>query len=193
MCNVLKLVSPIPVSVNHYLKPRGFLTKNKKVMVTMYETADAKKYKKEFIKYIKEEIKKQKFVHLPNKTQHFYVDCDFYFARIDQDANNYFKIMLDAITDTGMIWVDDNVTCERVNKILYDNKNPRIELTIRPVEYVGIFDNNEQLELFKNRCTSCSRYRGGVCSILKKAIEGRVQEDIDMQNFNCIKYKEKKK
>ena len=45
--NKLKLISPLPVSVNHYIKPRAFITHGKP-QVTLYETNEAKKYKKEF-------------------------------------------------------------------------------------------------------------------------------------------------
>ena len=43
---ILTLISPIPCSVNHYIKPRPFIIDGK-AQVTMYETAEAKKYKKD--------------------------------------------------------------------------------------------------------------------------------------------------
>ncbi|WP_206459452.1 RusA family crossover junction endodeoxyribonuclease [Anaerovorax sp. IOR16] len=181
----LKLVSPIPVSVNHYIKPRVFMS-GKKPMVSMYETAEAKKYKKDFAKYINEEIEKQQWNIIPNKTQHFYIDCVFYFDRIDKDPNNYFKLLLDAITETQKIWVDDNVTCERVNGIFYDSKNPHIDITIYPVDYVGIFQSVEQLQSFESNCITCSRYKNN-CSLLIKAKKGRIQEEI--QDGVCSKFK----
>lgn len=155
-------------------------------MAMSYKTSEATKYQKEFINYVKEEIRKQNYTLEPNKTQHFYIDAIFYFDRTDRDPNNYFKCMLDAITDTGLVWVDDNVTCERVQRICYDSKNPRIELTIYPVEYIGVFDNASQLEQFESRCIGCSRYKRN-CSILQKAKEGRVQEEIN--NGICIHQK----
>jgi Holliday junction resolvase RusA-like endonuclease len=190
---ILKLVSPMPVSVNHYIKPRAFVIRGK-AQVSMYETADAKKYKKDFSEYVKEEVKKQGWNLAPNKTQHFYVDCDFIFPRTDMDANNYFKIMLDSITDTQLIWLDDNVTCERVNSITYDSNNPRIEINIYPVDYIGIFTDENDLIGFKNTyCEKCSKYDRN-CSILNKAIEGRVQEEIIKGEhiLNCLKFKAKK-
>jgi len=183
--NVLKLISQIPVSINHYLKPRPFIAHGKP-MVTMYETAEAKKYKKEFIKYIKEQVKIQRWDLTPNKTQHFYIDCVFYFDRIDKDANNYFKLLLDSITETQLIWIDDNTTCERVNGIYYDSKNPHIDVTIYPVDYIGIFPTVNQLEEFKSNCIGCKRYKNN-CSILNKAIEGRIQEEI--VDLVCSKFK----
>lgn len=190
--NELKLISPIPVSVNHYIKPRTFITLKGKTPianVTMYETKEAKDYKKKFKKYVLEEIKKQNYILTPTKTQHFYIDCVFYFERTDQDPNNYFKLPLDAITETQLIWLDDNTTCERVNAIYYDSKNPRIEIIIKPVDYVGIFPTVNHLNEFKSKCTTCSRNKRN-CSILNKAIEGRIQEEIS--EGICKKYKEVK-
>ena len=118
-------------------------------MAMSYKTSEAIKYQKDFIKYVKEEVKKQNYTLEPNKTRHFYIDAVFYFDRTDRDPNNYFKCMLDAITDTGLIWIDDNVTCERVQRIYYDSSNPRIELEIYPCGYIGVFDNTSQLEQFE--------------------------------------------
>ena len=160
--------------------------KNGKPMAMSYKTPEATKYQKDFIKYVKEEVKKQNYTLEPNKTRHFYIDAVFYFDRTDRDPNNYFKCMLDAITDTGLIWIDDNVTCERVQRIYYDSNNPRIELEIYPCDYVGVFDNTSQLEQFESRCIGCNRYKRN-CSILQKAKEGRIQEEII--GLECSKYK----
>lgn len=186
--SVLKLTSPIPPSVNHYLGWRAIL-KNGKPMAMSYETAEAKKYKKEFKKHIEEQVKLQNWNHEVNSTQHFYVDAIFYFDRVDKDTSNYDKCLLDAITETQLIWKDDNVACFRPNRIYYDSDNSRIELTIYPVDYIGIFDNKKQLDEFENKCKTCLRYKRN-CSILKKAKEGRIQETI--KNNICEKYKEMK-
>ena len=183
---VLKLTSPIPPSVNHYLGWRAIL-KNGKPMAMSYEAAEAKKYKKEFKDHILEQVKLQNWNYEVNSTQHFYVDAVFYFDRVDKDTSNYDKCLLDAITETQLIWVDDNVACFRPNRIYYDSSNPRIELTIYPVDYIGIFDNQEQLNDFKDKCKTCSRYARN-CSILKKAKEGRIQEEI--KELVCSKFKE---
>ena len=75
-----------------------------------------------------------------------------------------------------------------VNRIFYDSKNPRIELTIYPTDYIGIFDNQEQLCEFEDKCKTCKRYSRN-CSIFNKAKEGRIQEEIS-EEFVCNKYKE---
>lgn len=188
MDQILNLVSPIPLSVNHYLGTRAIL-KNGRPMAMVYETKEAKEYKKEFGEYIKEQVELQNWIMSTDKTQHIYCDCVFYFDRTDKDCNNYFKLLLDSITESECVWIDDNVVCERVNRICYDSNNPRIELSIYPVEYIGIFNSVEDRNVFEEKCKCCNRYKRN-CSILNKALEGRIQEEI--QGMECLKYKENK-
>lgn len=188
MGNVLKLTITDFISVNHYLAYRAII-KNGKPMAMSYKTKEAKDFQKKFENHIREQVKKQNWNLEVDPAQHFYVDAVFYFPRLDMDANNYFKTSLDSITETGLIWADDNVVCERVQRIYYDSENPRIELTIYPVDYVGIFNTHKDMEMFEEKCTTCSRYKRN-CSILKKAKEGRIQADI--VDFDCMKYKQSK-
>jgi len=177
--------------VNHYLKPRGFIIyKNGKPVsqITMYETAEAKKYKKEFVKYIKEQVKIQGFETKLNKFQNTIVESVFYFPRIDMDANNTWKLLLDSITESGVVWVDDNTTLENARRIFYNPKNPRLELTIYYADYIGIFNNQEHLDSFiSNNCINCKRHKKNNCSIIKSAKEGRIQEEII--DFICGEFK----
>lgn len=185
----LKLTSPIPPSVNHYLSYRAIL-RNGRPLAMSYKTREATKYQSDFIKYVRTEVFRQKWKPQHDKNQHYYVDADFYFPRVDMDANNYWKCMFDAITETGLVWVDDNTACERVDHIYYDSDNPRIELKIRPVEYIGVFENASQMEQFESVCIGCRKYKRN-CSLLRKAKEGRVQKEIN--NFVCSKYIEDKR
>lgn len=125
--NDLYLVSPIPVSVNEYLKPH--MIHKGRGMVVMYETAAAKAYKAAFISYIQEEAKKQNFQKIENTSQHCYVDVGIYFPRKRMDANNHWKIMLDAITESKAVWMDDSQVCERVKFIRYDSKTLALNCT----------------------------------------------------------------
>lgn len=172
----LKLTLAIPPSVNHYLAYRAII-KNGRPMAMSYKTKEALQYQKDLIEYVKQEVVKQEWDLIPNKTQHFYIDAVFYFGKTNQDANNYFKVMLDAITDTQLIWIDDNVTCERVQGIYYDAENPRVEIYIHPTDYIGVFENASQLESFESNCIACKRYKRN-CSILRNAKEGRIQPEI---------------
>jgi len=190
--NILKLVSPIPVSVNRYLKPRSFIMYvggKATAQVSMYETAEAKAYKKNFIKYLKEQVKLQRWKMSENRFQKYFVDCTFYFPKTNMDSNNTYKLMLDSITQSECIWLDDIQSCERTQGIFYDTLNPRVEITISPVNFVGVFPTIEQLEQFESNCITCSRYKNN-CSLLTKAREGRIQEEI--KNGVCSKYKQNK-
>lgn len=187
---VLNLTIKDFVSVNHYLAYRTVM-KNGKSMAMSYKTPEARKFQKEFIDYIKQQAKLQNWTTDSNPMQHYYVDAVFYFPRIDMDTNNYWKVAFDAITDSGVVWIDDNMACERVVKVLYDSENPRIEYSIYKTDFSGIFNSINDLELFENCCKKCKRYKRN-CSILKKAKEGRVQKEIDMNNIiiKCNKYNE---
>lgn len=184
----LRLTSPIPPSVNHYLAYRAII-KDGKPMAVSYCTKEAKQYKEWLSSYVAEEVRRQEWGLVPDKYRHFYVDTVFYFPRTDMDSSNYFKVMLDAITDTQLIWVDDNVACERVQAIYYDSENPRIEICISPVDYIGVFEDASHLEEFASRCAGCVRSTRN-CSLLQRAKEGKIQPEI--ANGTCLKYKQKK-
>lgn len=55
MGNVLKLISPLPPSVNHYLAYRAIM-KNGRPMAMSYKTPEAVKYQKDFIEYVEQEV-----------------------------------------------------------------------------------------------------------------------------------------
>ena len=184
MSKDLLLTLDVPPSVNHYLAYRAII-KHGRPMAMSYKTREALQYQKNLIAYVRQEVENQKWELVPNKTQHFYIDAVFYFGKTNQDANNYFKVMLDAITDTQLIWLDDNVTCERVQGIYYDSENPRVEIHIHPTDYIGVFENASQLEKFESNCVGCKRYKRN-CSLLRCAKEGRIQPEIC--NLQCVKF-----
>lgn len=186
---VLKFTVTDFISVNHYLSYRSYI-KNGKPVTSNYKTTEAKRFQKEITKYIKKQAKIQGWITDPNPMQHYYVDAVYYFPRIDMDCNNYHKVTFDAITDSGVVWVDDNMACERVLKVMYDSKNPRIEYTIYKTDFTGIFDNEQQLNEFEDKCKTCARYRNN-CSILSASKTGKITDEVN-ENFECSKYKEYK-
>lgn len=188
MSKELKLISPICPSVNHYLAYRSMRVNGRNV-VSPYPTKESKEFKKNFIPYVKNEVKKQEWEMDQTGLQHYYVDWIIYFPRIDMDAANYDKVLMDSITESKSVWIDDNIVCNRIKHIYYDSENPHFELTIHPVDYIGIFDNRQQFDNFEDRCRTCMRYKRN-CSILLKAKSGRIQKDI--VDFECVKYKRKK-
>jgi crossover junction endodeoxyribonuclease RusA len=156
-------------------------------MATLYETAEAKKYKKEFSDYTKQEIFKQNWDIELTRDRHYYMDCIFYFERIDQDEQNYYKCLCDSIN--GIAYIDDRNILTRTHAVYYDTKKPRIELVIYPVDYIGIFPTQKSLNEFELNCNICKRYKNN-CSILKKSKEGRIQEEII--DFVCSGFKQVK-
>lgn len=191
MKNKIKITSPIPVSVNHYLGYRAIpKKKNGKTVyiVVSYLTKEAREYIKYFSESAKEQLKDQEWDIEQTREIHHYVDCIYYLPRTNMDEQNYPKLPSDVLN--GIAYIDDSKVLFRANRIYYDSVNPRIEMTIHPVEYRGIFNCQKHLDDFEKKCKTCSRYRRN-CSILRKAKEGRVQEEIN-ENFICSKYKEVK-
>jgi hypothetical protein len=183
---VLKLVSPPCPSVNHYLEYKAIM-RNGRPLAISYKTKVAMDYQDRFKKIVQQEAKKQGWKYSDNKFQHYYMDCVFYFSRVDCDANNYFKCMADAITMSGAVWPDDNQCCERVQGVFYDAINPRIEITITPVDYIGIFRDADQLNDFlDHNCVDCTLYKRN-CQLLMAAKQGRIQPEIN--NMICSKCK----
>lgn len=182
----LHLTSPIPPSVNHYLAYRAIMRGGKPAAMS-YKTAEAVKYQCAFTDYVSAEAEKQGWVMSDNPAQHYYMDCAFYFPRVDMDCNNYFKCMADAITNSHAVWQDDRQLCERVQGIWYDKDNPRIEMVIHPVDYIGVFLDASQLADFEANCISCARYKRN-CTLLKAAKNGYIQSDI--ADGCCAKYKQ---
>lgn len=177
------------------MKPRPFIAHGKP-MVTMYESKEAKDFKKKAVKIIKSAIVEQDF---KISEHHFiHVDLTFYSPRTNMDTNNYYKTFIDAITESELIWKDDNISMIKDKRIYYDSKNPRIEVEIYPSQFIGIFDSTESLERFVSLfCSKCKKGnkigKKGGCSIYKNALESRIQDDIliDLENdkIECLSIK----
>lgn len=163
--------------------------RNGRPMAVSYKPKEVVDYRKNFAEYVKQEVERQGYDFVHDGQKHFYVDAVFYMPRVDMDSNNYWKVLLDAITDTQLVWKDDNVVCERVNAIYYDPENPRIEMHIYPTTYIGVFDSESEYEGFVKRCKTCTRSKRN-CSIRKKATEGRIIPEI--VDGTCTKHKEAK-
>ncbi|MDO6659143.1 RusA family crossover junction endodeoxyribonuclease, partial [Bacillus thuringiensis] len=106
------------------------------------------------------------------------------------DDNNQYKLLCDALEK--IVYENDSRVLVRTQRILYDTQNPRVSVRFRPVKYIGIFSNEESLESFKERCVGCSHYRKGSCSVLKTAIKGNIQEELNERTLECNKWTERK-
>lgn len=163
--------------------------KGKFATVMAYKPATTKNFEKNFGKYIREEIKKQQWIK-PTKGKFIILDAIFYFPRTDMDAQNYFKSLCDIMTEEG-VWIDDNIVLERVKRIYYDSKNPRIEIEIYEANHIGIFACEEEYNEFKSNCMKCKRFKRN-CSIHKKTLESRIQDEIirnEEKKWTCLRLK----
>ncbi|MGG4434381.1 RusA family crossover junction endodeoxyribonuclease [Priestia megaterium] len=186
MSEQLKLtVKGIPPSVNHYMGYRG-VRKGNGCMVMAYTKAEAKRFKEEFSTYAKEQVRLQNWNIENTRDIHHYVDCVFYFDRTDKDEQNYMKVLCDTLN--GIAYIDDKKVLTRTHEVYYNAANPHIDIIIKPVEYRGIFSNEALLNEFMSKCKSCIRHKRN-CSILNKAKEGRIQEEIN-NAYECLNYKE---
>lgn len=174
--------------MNHYIGYRAIL-KNGRPLAVQYKTSDTNAFQKEFSNILSDAIHSQGWKPPEDDERHFYVDAVFYFPRARMDSNNYWKVLLDTITDTKLIWKDDDVVCERTQAIYYDADNPRIVLDIYPVDYIGVFEDSSHFDEFVSRCIGCNRYTRN-CKILKQAKFGRIQEEV--VDGVCTKWKGKK-
>ena len=151
---------------------------------SVYLKKEGKDYKKKMAKYIQGQAKEQGWVKIEDR--YLYMDEIIYSNRKDRDADNFKKLQQDSITESGVVWQDDSWCLPRTQRILIDKNNPRIELIITICDFIGVFDNDEQLKLFQDKCNNCRRYKNN-CSILRNAILGRVQPEITNHTCNTFK------
>lgn len=190
--NSLHITSELPLTLNKYTSARVIYV-NGKPMASVYETTNAKKFKKYFSKLVEESIGNSDWDGDTEHRDKFYtVKATWYFEKQNRDSNNMWKIMLDAVTETGLIWTDDRQVIEQTMRIYYEVENPRVELDIAEAKWIGIFDSSShQSEFVFDNCDKCSKDKQH-CSIYKGALESRITEDIDMNTWTCNKFKPKK-
>jgi Endodeoxyribonuclease RusA len=142
------------------------------------------------------EQQKDKWDYEWTKENFCYQDALVIFARRGSDDNNIYKLLNDSLE--GIVYENDSRVLVRTQKIVYNPKDPHVEITLRPVEFIGIFDNKDDRDEFEARCEfggekGCSKYRNGKCSILKDSLLGTVREEIgDINNPYCLSFTEKK-
>lgn len=126
-----------------------------------------------------------------DKNNFLYLDVDVYFDRRGRDSDNIFKLLNDSLEK--LVFENDSRVLARVQKVLFDKANPRIEVTFSPVSYVGVFDNQDEADAFEDKCKGCTRFLNGRCSILVDSLAGTVREEIGLvEDPKCVEYKEKK-
>jgi Holliday junction resolvase RusA-like endonuclease len=187
----LNLILPLPTSINSlYVNEYKYnpTTKKKEPTGARVLGVDGLNKKKQIQKEAMKQLKGQEWDYEKSKEIFLYMDTFIYFNRVGRDDDNIYKLLKDSLQK--IVYENDSRVLVRTQKIVFDTSNPRVELHIHPVNFIGIFDNKDELEEFESNCKSCNRY-GRNCSILNKAKEGRVQEEIDLELL-CSKYEMKK-
>jgi Holliday junction resolvase RusA-like endonuclease len=183
----LNLTLPLPTSINKlYINQMSWNPKSKTRISTGKRilSKDGEKTKKQIINKAKDQLQGQNWSYDFTLDNYIYMDTIIYFNRKGRDDNNIYKLLCDALEK--VVYENDSRVLIRTQRILYDTNNPRVEVTFTPVEYRGIFPTEIHMNEFENKCKGCKRYARN-CSILNKAKEGRIQEDID-GDLTCTKY-----
>lgn len=144
--------------------------------------------KKLIQKDAKKQMRKQYWDYEWTKENYLYMDTIIYFNKKGRDDNNIYKVLCDALEK--IVYDNDSRVLIRTQRVFYDAKHPKIEVFLFPVDYVGIFDSEQDYEEFVDNCKTCRYYQNGKCSVLNGAIESRIQEEIE--NMICRKFIEKK-
>lgn len=128
------------------------------------------------------------------KNNYIYMDIIAYVTRVNVDLDNTLKTLNDSIEASGLVFDNDKKVVPRFDRVYIDPSNPRVELTFKQTGWNGIFADEITRKNFESGCISCRRYRKGACSILKKAKENKIQNEIKYGNVNyiCLSRKERK-
>jgi Holliday junction resolvase RusA-like endonuclease len=186
----LKLTLPVPTSLNElYINEYSWNPKKKMRTPTGRRilSKDGEKCKEELQQQTMDQMKSQQWDYDYTTTNYIYMDTIIYFSRKGRDDNNIYKLLCDALEK--IVYENDSRVLIRTQKILYDTVNPHIDVTLKPVEYRGIFPTEIHMNEFEDKCKNCKRYTRN-CSILNKAKDGRIQEEIDVELY-CSKFNRK--
>lgn len=131
------------------------------------------------------------------RDNYIYMDIVAYVTRQNVDLDNTLKSLNDSIEESGLVFLNDKKVVPRFNRVYVDANNPRVELIFSQTGWKGIMDNEQMYNDFMNKCSTCSRFRNGACSILRETTkENKIVPDIVLNRGMeavCLKYKEKKK
>jgi len=198
--NILKFESSVPPSTNHYNNWRAVPTgkfklvkgKKERIYIPMaYPSDDYKKFKKEFHPYLKKIVEEYNWDIQPTIYTHYYLDIIMYFDRIDKDSNNYFKCPLDV--GNTIIYQDDKTIIARTKRVYYtynEELKPHFEYELYPVDYIGIWESEEEYNQFIEKCKVCKNYKEGKCKRLSEYLAYKITKDFDIKTRCCLGFKE---
>lgn len=180
----LKLVSPLPPSVNNYLNYR-VVSKGRKRFVQAYPTKETEAFNNFFIDYVKDQIREQKWER-PPKGKLVFVKITFFLDRKRKDPNNFLKVPFDALTKAG-VYNDDDIALPIVERVYIDPINPRMEIEIYESAAIGIFNDIDDLNSFiRSNCDLCKKDESK-CRILRNLLDNRIIEEVEGRT--CLRRK----
>lgn len=187
----IKYTSPLCPSNNHYNNYR-VVGSGKNAFIQAYPSSEYVLYKKKFIPYLKKLVEELEW-QMIDEFKHYYLDLIIYFPKTSHDPTNYFKTLQDVAN--GILWFDDKIVLGRVQRVYYtynEKCEPKIECILKPVDYIGIFDSEDEYNSFIENCNLCRNYKEGNCKRLKDYLAYKITSDFDCKTRKCIGFKEKK-
>ena len=141
-------------------------------------TDDARRFKAQTVKAIERAMKRLNIKYLSADKNHYInLEVDMHIPKKRRDADNQFKLLQDAIVESGLVY-DDAIMIPKVNNIVIDKYYPRLEVKVSIADKIGIFESKQQLEQFKNNnCEDCKRSKRN-CSIMKTMLENKIVEEV---------------
>ena len=192
----LNLIIPVPPSINHLYVNQYSWNKDKNGKAIRIPTGkrilskEGEQYKENTKKLVIKQMENQRWDYNETSEKYLYIDYIAYMNRKGRDSDNLHKLLQDTLKE--IVYVDDSRVLTRPNRILIDRENPRLELTIKFVEWTGVFNNENELESQMLICKDCKRFKSGSCSIIKDCLDGVVNENFDYINLKCLKCKNNK-
>jgi len=182
---ILKLISPLPPSVNSYLNYK-IATRGKRKFVQAYSSPETEAYKHFFTDYVKDQIREQNWTR-PEKGKLVFVKMKFFLDRKRKDPSNFIKVPFDVLTQAG-VYCDDDIALPVAERVYIDKLNPRIEMEIFESDAMGIFeDHREYLKFVERNCSRCKKNMES-CSIWKRQLDNRIVEEV--VDGECVKRRE---
>lgn len=175
--NSIRFTCQVPPSVNSAYWLKVIYVGGKPVPQKVL-TDDARRFKAQTVKAIERAMKGLNIKYLSvDKNHYINLEVDMYIPKKRRDADNQFKLLQDAIVESGLVY-DDAIMIPKVNNIVIDKYYPRLEVKVSIADKIGIFENKQQLEQFKNNnCEDCKRSKRN-CSIMKTMLENKIVEDV---------------
>lgn len=131
------------------------------------------------------------------RDNYIFMDIVAYVTRVNVDLDNMLKTLNDSIEESGLVFLNDKKVVPRFNRVYVDADNPRVELVFTQTGWFGIINDKDAYTDFLDNCSTCSRYRKGACSILKKTtVENKITEEVtyntETDKYECKQYRGKK-